>query len=313
MLDSRLILYYAPDTNVPSWGIGMLYTHVRLLRAGGLDAAVLHQRRGFRPTWLKVDVPIVYPRRRMACTLLVVPEVFAADPKILAMAERRVVFVQAASYIASGLASAADYCELGYESAIATMPHIREIVERHYGVPAPVVPPAIAPYFFAPAGELETRPRKRQVVLCPKPWCRDLSIVRQVLRHRLPPLGWRYLELESRPHRAVARAFRESAFHVNVNCHESFNATVPESMAAGCVPICYEAFGGRDYLRSGRNAIVFPTHDAYPLIERTLKMVEEYEDAGLSRIRRAAYATALRYTEAHTATALLKFYSGLLR
>jgi hypothetical protein len=305
-----LILYYAPDTNVPSWGIGMLYTHVRLLRANGIEAAILHQRPRFRPTWLKVDVPIVYPRRRMECTLLVVPEVFAADPKILAMARRRVVFAQAGSYIAPGLGSAADYRELGYECAIAAMPHIREIVERHYGVDAHVVPPSIAPYFFTDAGTLETRPRKRQVVLCPKPWCRDLPIVRQVLRHRLPRMGWRYVELESRPHRAVARAFRESVFHVNVNCHESFNATVPESMAAGCVPICYEAFGGRDFLRPGRNAIVFPTHDAYPLIERTLELVESYEDGSLARIRRAGYKTALRYTESHTEKALLKFFVG---
>lgn len=288
----------------------MLYTHVRLLRANGIDAAVLHQRPRFRPTWLKVDVPIVYPRRRLECTVLVVPEVFAADPKILAMARRRIVFVQAGSYIAPGLGAAADYRELGYERAMAAMPHIRDIVERHYGVVAPVVPPSIAPYFFTGIDALERRPRKRQVVLCPKPWCRDLPIVRQVLRHRLPRMGWRYVELESRPHRAVARAFRESIFHVNVNCHESFNATVPESMAAGCVPICYEAFGGRDFLRPGRNAIVFPTHDAYPLIERTLELVDTYDDSALHRIRRAAYKTALQYTEAQTEKALLKFFVG---
>jgi len=306
-----LILYYAPDTNVPSWGIGMLYTHVRLLNANGIEAAILHQRPRFRPSWIEGDAPIVYPRRRLNCRLLVVPEVFAADPKILAMSERRIVFAQAGSYIASGLGGAADYRELGYECAIAAMPHIREIIERHYGVAAPVVPPSIAPYFFADAAKLETRRRKRQVVLCPKVWCRDLPIVRQMLSHRLPKMGWRYVELEGRPHREVARVFRESAFHVNVNCHESFNATVPESMAAGCVPICYEAFGGRDFLRPGRNAIVFPTHDAYGLIERTLELAESYDGTSLMRIRRGAYVTALRYTEAHTEKALLKFYAEL--
>jgi hypothetical protein len=303
-----LILYYAPDSDIPSWGVGMLYTHVRLLRANGIEAAILHQRAPFRPTWIDIDVPIVYPRRRMECSLLVVPEIFASDPKIAAMARRRIVFAQASSYIAHGMGGAADYRELGYESAIVTMPHIRDIVERHYRVGAHVVPPAIAPYFFAGP---QARRRKRQVAICPKPWCRDLAIVQQVLRHRLPPLGWRLVELEGRPHRAVARVFRESAFHVNVNCHESFNATVPESMAAGCVPICYEAFGGRDFLRPGRNAIVFPTHDAYPLIERLLEMVERCDEDRLDRIRRAAYATAMRYTEAHTEKALLRFYRDL--
>jgi glycosyltransferase involved in cell wall biosynthesis len=287
----------------------MLYTHVRLLRANGIEAAILHQRRPFRPTWIESDVPIVYARRRLECTLLVVPEVFAADPKILAMACRRIVFVQADSYIAPGLREAADYRQLGYEGAIAAMPHIRDIVERHYGVSAPVVTPSIAPYFFAgPA--LETRRRKRMVVICPKPGCRDLPTVRQVLRHRLPPMGWRLVELDGRPHREVARVFRQAAFHVNVNCHESFNATVPEAMAAGCLPICYEAFGGRDYLRPGRNAVVFPTHDAFPLIERVLELADSYESAAVARMRRAAYATALRFTEAHTERALLQFYAA---
>jgi glycosyltransferase involved in cell wall biosynthesis len=303
-----LILYYAPDTDVPSWGIGMLYTHVRLLRANGIEAAILHQRPGFRPTWLDFDVPIVYARLHVDCTLLVVPEVFAADPKILAMARRRIVFVQADSYIAPGLRDAADYRALGYDRAIAAMPHISAIVERHYGVAAPVVPPSIAPYFFADRDTLDTRRRKRQVVVCPKPGCRDLPTVRQVLRHRLPAIGWRLVELEGRPHRAVARVFRESALHVNVNCHESFNATVPEAMAAGCVPVCYEAFGGRDYLRPGRNAVVFPTHDAFPLIERVLELAESFESDRVKRIRRAGYTTALRYTEKQTERALLKFY-----
>src|SRR5262249_34852911 len=162
----RLILYYAPDTDVPSWGIGMLYMHVRLLCANGIDAAILYPRPRFRPTWLTADVPLVFPGRRLDCRVLVVPEGCAADPKILAMARRRIVFVQADSYIAPGLRDAVDYRELGYECAIAAMPHIREIVERHYGVAAPVVPPAIAPYFFTDPKTLDTRVRRRQVVLC---------------------------------------------------------------------------------------------------------------------------------------------------
>ena len=41
------ILYYTPDTNQPSWGIGMLYTHVRLLVENGFDARVLHRASAF--------------------------------------------------------------------------------------------------------------------------------------------------------------------------------------------------------------------------------------------------------------------------
>ena len=311
------VFYYAPDTQTPSWGVGMLYCHVKLLCAHGIDAYVLHQKPGFRPRWLDIQVPRAYRERASFETrprdVLVVPEVFAAEPDVQRHACRRIVFVQASSYIAPGLKTAADYRQLGYAGAIAIMPHVQKIIEKHYGVAAPVIPPCIAPYFFLDRSQ-RTRPRKRQVVLYPKAWCRDFPIVRQMLRDHAGSLGWRVVELENKSHREVARVLRHAAFHVNVNCQESFNATVPEAMAAGCIPICYEAFGGRDYLRDGTNAYVFPTHHAYPLVERTLTMMASYDDmkTELGKVRRGGFRTASHYTEAHTEKALLEYFKPLL-
>jgi hypothetical protein len=308
------VFYYAPDNQTPSWGVGMIYTHVRMLCANGMDAFVLHEKPGFRPSWLDMDAPRAYRGRTSfrarAEDVLVIPEIYAAQPDVRRMAGRRIVFVQASSFISLGLREARDYRQLGYERAIAAMPHVQEIVEKHYGVAAPVVPPCIAPYFFLDRARWD-RPRKRQVALIPKTWCRDFSIVRQMLRDGARDLGWRVVELEKKSHREVARVLRQSAFHVNVNCHESFNATVPEAMAAGCIPICYEAFGGRDYLRNGVNAYVFPTHDAYQLVERTLQLMASYDSMKreLRKVQRGGMATAQRYTEAHTEKALLHYFT----
>jgi glycosyltransferase involved in cell wall biosynthesis len=311
------VFYYAPDNQTPSWGVGMLYTHVKLLCANGIDARVLHDKPGFRPRWLDIDVPRAYRRRASFKTLpvdlLVIPEIFSAEPEVRSMAGRRIVFVQASSFISPGLREASDYRQLGYQGAIAVMPHVQEIVEKYYGVPAPVVPPCIASYFFLDRARRD-QPRKREVALIPKVWCRDCSIVRQMLRDGARALGWQVTELENKSHREVARVLRRAAFHVNVNCHESFNATVPEAMAAGCIPICYEAFGGRDYLKNGVNAFVFPTHHAYPLIERTLQLMASYESIGreLRRVQRGGLETAHRYTEAQTEKALLDYFAPLL-
>ena len=312
------VLYYVSDTNVPSWGVGMIYTHVRLLCANGIEAAVLHTQPGFRPEWMSLDAPRLYLRdgslRIAPDDLLVVPEVHAAEADVLSLARRRVVFVQASSYIASGLGGAKDYRQLGYRGAIAIMPHVREIVERHYGVEAPVIPPCIAPCFFE-SQSAAAKARKRQVALCPKIWCRDFPIIRHTLRAKACALGWTVVELESKPHRHVASVFRQAAIHINVNCQESFNATVPEAMAAGCIPVCYEAFGGQDYLRDSENAYVFPTHHAYPLIERTLELMASWDakQKELARIRRGGRATARRYTEALTEKALLAYFRPLSR
>jgi glycosyltransferase involved in cell wall biosynthesis len=125
-------------------------------------------------------------------------------------------------------------------------------------------------------------------------------------------LGWRVVKLENKTHREVARVLRQPALHVNVNCQESFNATVPEAMAAGCIPICYEAFGAKDYLRDGKNAYVFPTHHAYPLVERTLALMHSWESRQreLQRVRTGGLATVRRYTEAVTKEALGRYFSA---
>jgi hypothetical protein len=296
----------------------MIYTHVRLLCANGIEAAVLHNQPGFRPNWMNSDAPRLYRLdksfRVTRDDLLVVPEVHAAEPDALNLARRRVVFVQASSYIAPGLGSAKGYSQLGYQGAIAIMPHVREIVQRHYGLEAPVIPPCVAPYFFEDESRRVTV-RKRLVALCPKAWCRDFPIVRQMLHSRARAIGWRLVELQDKPHRHVARIFKQAAIHVNVNCQESFNATVPEAMAAGCIPICYEAFGGKDYLRDGENAYVFPTHHAYPLVEHTLELMGSWDtkQRALAGIRSGGRATARRYTEAMTEKALVAYFRPLSR
>jgi hypothetical protein len=291
----------------------MLYTHVKLLCANGIDAAVLHKSPKFRPTWLDMEVPCACSDDAAPEDLLMIPEVFAGEADVLRLPSRRIVFVQASSFIEPGLRGASDYRELGYVGAMAIMPHVQEILKRHYGVEAPLVPPCVAPYFFLGAAKKDL-PRKRQVALYPKLCCRDFPIIRQMLRNRALSLGWRVVELENKTHREVARVLRQAALHVNVNCQESFNATVPEAMAAGCIPICYEAFGGRDYLRDGKNAYVFPTHHAYPLVERTLELMASWEsrERELRGVRRGGLSTARCYTEAVAEKALLRYFRPLL-
>ena len=157
----------------------MIYTHVRLLCANGIDAAVLHSEPGFRPAWMAFDAPRVYLGNGFRATesdLLVVPEVHAAESQVLNLAKKRIVFVQASSYIAPCLGGAKSYRALGYQGAIAIMPHVREIVERHYGLEAPVIPPCIAPWFRRRGGISE----QRRVVICPSRMPR-LPIIRQML------------------------------------------------------------------------------------------------------------------------------------
>jgi hypothetical protein len=316
------ILYYTPDTNQPSWGIGMLYTHVRLLAENGFPAFVLHRQSAFRLAWLDIEVPreaLDDPHFSLSPDdILVVPEVVVDRQVVRDLKCRRIVFVQGSSLIIPGLREHHGYRELGYERAIAVMPHVGKILERHFDVPVAVIPPCIAPYFFEwdrPPGLSSEGARNLEIALYPKPLSEDQANLEWLLKRGLARREhWRLVELRGLSHREVAVVMRRAAFHVSVNCQESFNATVPEAMAAGCISICYEAFGGQDYLRDVHNAYVFPNHHLYPLVDRLFELIDDYPNRAeeLQAMRDRAFQTAAGYRESHTAQALIDFYRPLL-
>ena len=317
-MNSCSIFYLCPDYDTPSWGIGLLYAHVRILRKNRIDASIVHRTPGFRASWISDEVPVLYLEdssfRPSQQDVLVVPEVLASAREISKLDCRRFVFVQGAFLIHQGLGDAVSLSELGYEHAIAVLPHVKEVVESHYGLQADVVPPFIAPYFFADSERLDSTRRSRRLVMFPKPGYRkagyyDYEIVLKNLQRRLSDWpGWELVKLSDRSHEEVAETLKKSMFLVSVNCLEAFNTTVPEAMAAGCIPICYEAYGGRDFLRNRENAFVYSNNEVFPLLGKVYELIENCESLKeqLAALRHAAYQTACDFTEERTETELLR-------
>jgi len=316
-----MIHYLVADHPAPSWGTGMLYEHVRLLREQGREACVLHHHAPYRPAWRELEVPVRYfdepDFAPAASDVVVVPEVLAASEAVQRHPWRRVVFVQGSFLIVGGMGGGVDYADLGYEAAMAVLPHVARIIERHFCVSAEVVPPFIAPYFFHD-GSL---PRQRRVLLAVKEGYRlagvpDEQIAGALLASEIAQRPeWSLVRLTGLTHREVAALMKTSMFLVNVHSHEGFNTTVPEAMAAGCVPICYEAGGGRDFLRDGENAVVFANQEVYALIERVCDLLDRSEEHEpfLARLRAGGERTASSFLPEITAQALARFFSTTLR
>ena len=314
-----MIFYLLGDYAAESWGNGMIYAHVGILREAGFDACALHQHAPFRPDWLDVDVPIRYLDEpgftATADDTVVVPDVLAASEVVQRYPWRRVVFVQGSFSIVYGLQEHPDYAELGYETAITILPHIVRTVERHFGVSANLVPPFIAPYFF----EADSAPRVRRVLFPFKEGYRAFGIPDQEIARRLLEKEikrrpqWSFVLLEGYTHQEVSALMKSSMFLVNVYSHEGFNTTVPEAMAAGCVPVCYEAGGGVDFLRPGENAIVFPNQHVYELVERVCQLMDDFDYSDvrslIDRIRAGGRQTAESFSRKRTAEALVGFFS----
>lgn len=331
------IYYLAPEYDKPSWGIGMLYGHVKLLNRNGIDAAVLHHKRPYRYRWFESDVPVSYLNdssfKIRENDFLVVPEVNVLDDFPRSAGCKKIVFVQGGFLILHRLEKAVNYEELGYRHVIVTMPNIKKIVDTYFGAQSEIIPPFIAPYFFAHDEDARSGDRQRRILLFQNPayagaGCVDYDIALKLLIKRAGTVktklsrqwerrsgdNWEVVELNGMTHRGVSELMKGSSFFVNLNLIEGFNVTVPEAMAAGCIPLCYEAYGGMDYLEDGRNAYVFPNNYVYPLIDKLFSLIENYDNIQdeLDRIRQNAYKTALGYTEEETEKSLLRFFTGLL-
>lgn len=317
------IHYLVADYDRPSWGTALLYEHVALLRELGFDARVIHHRSPFRLTWIDRDVPIAYLDTLAdvpdADDILVVPETLAAEAAGFGWPCRRWVFVQNCFIIVGGLGTARHYPELGYERALAVLPHVASVVERHFGLVPEVIPPFIAPHFFTAAGD--GGQRSQTILMAMKPEYRsvgfpDFDVLTSILGRRLAASpaasGWRLVELSGLHHVEVAERMADASFLVNLNSHEAFNSTVPEAMAAGCLPLCYDFFGGLDFLADGDNAFVFPNHHIYPLVETLLDLLSPSPERAteLDRMRQAARATARRFTRDATRAALARAFAG---
>jgi hypothetical protein len=323
------VYYLVPDYSEPSWGVGMLYAHVGILGRHGYDACAVHDRADFKPAWVEIDAPVVDGAGFQPAPedVVVVPEVLIDDPRLDPVRCRRVVFVQGGFTLLARHAAAIGLRDRGFERAMAVLPNVAEIVAGMTALPVSVVPPFVAPYFFVDPADL-SRPRPERLVVHAKPEIPDYQVALGLLRHavggRLEGLvpaqarqavsTWRIVELEGLSHREVARTMAESSIFVNLNCYEAFNTTVSEAMAAGAVPVCYEAYGPRDYLVDGDNAIVFANNSLFPLVRTVVELMAapgNDREARLRPIRRRAHATASRYDEASTERALIDFFQTL--
>jgi len=335
-IDTPVVYYFAPDFDIPSWGNGVLYNHVDLLNKNGIDAAIIHHKRPFRYSWFESSTKIVYlddPSLKIKENdFLIVPEVNVVDEVAQKIKCRKIIFIQNVFIILTRLDKAYNFSELGYERSIVTMPHMKQAVELNYGVDASVIPVAVAPYFFIDEKDLN-KERSKSVLLFPKNVYKqlgqvDYDILAKILDRRFAKntkklLGiisrqdkskWHAVELKDKAHHEVANIMKESSFFVCVNTLEGFNVAVPEAMAAGCISVCYDAYGGVDYLENNVNAYVFENNYIYPLLEKLFYLMDNYDSLQneLSQIRRKGYETALSYTKKQMEESLLEFYTAIL-
>lgn len=324
-----MIYYYCTDHDSPSWGMAMLYYHVYFLNKNNINACILHDKPGFKLSWLNLNIPIKYIKHKVvpqASDIMVVPEGNVQDKILQSFKCRKYFFLQNSFILFERVAPSA-LNKLAFAGALYYLPHLRKILSTYFEGPLYETSIFVADYFYKEPAKLHDR--KRQIIIYPKSFSRDYNVVERILPEYYKPQGffsklllkhskennWEIVVLKDYTHETVASLMKEAAFFINLNTYEAFNSSVPEAMAAGCINFSFDAFGPSDFLEDGVNAFVFNNNHVFPLLEKLKHYTDNYEDVQvqeqLKNMRLAAFATAQKYTSAKAEKEIVDLMNNL--
>ena len=242
-----MIFYYCPDGfDFPSGGTREMYRHVDILNARGIEAAVLHEKPGFRLGWFENATRVVCIPEVEAVpdSIVVVPEGLAHDIPNVFPGLRKVIFNQNCFYTFGNypLGYRGRY---HYEDVLAVMV---ASVEGEAYLKCAFPKTRVYPTCYGIDAELfhyDPAVKKRQIALMPRKSAEDAKQVMCILRARgetCPIVPIHEVSFDQ-----AARILRESSVFMSFGHPEGLGLPPLEAMACGCTVVGYHGVGGREY------------------------------------------------------------------
>lgn len=313
------VYYLSPDLDKPSGGVRTIYRHVDVLTTLGIEAAVVHSRRGFRCTWFENTTRVASGAevRLRPRDILVTTEWHGPWLHTLPAGVRKVVFNQgpyctfdATPFDGSG--PGAPYAGVpGLEGLLTVSEDGVRLLEYAFpGLTVRRARPVVDRSVFHPgAGERG----RRLGFLARGRRSEERDQLLHILRSRGALDGWEPAPI-SGSEAQVAAGMRECSVFLSFGYREGFGLPPAEAMASGCFVVGYPSLGGTEFFDPAYCTPV-PESDlvAYGAgVEEALRRFEtrprEVEQAGLA----ASAAILGRYSTDGLTGDLRSYYSSLL-
>lgn len=277
------IFFFCPDYDFPSGGVRVIYRHVDVLNSLGVEAYVVHKKRGYRCKWFDNSTPVLYiengvawraykrlgrflgrnyaegvmlygnSRRKVGVEdIFVVPEILGPNVGKFAPGIPKVILNQGCYLTFRGYP---------LDRALPTSPYMSKDVVAvlinsddgltwlQYafgGLNVSRFHVSIDPKLFCYKGD-----KKRQICFSPR---KNHGMVRhliQTLIARDALAGFELVPFSGIDQVAVAKIMQESAIFLNFGQYEGFGLPPAEAMACGCVVIGFHGGGGKEFMRPG--------------------------------------------------------------
>ncbi len=308
------IHFVCPDTDAPSGGIRVIYRHVDHLVAGGIDAAVVHETTGFRPTWFDATAtPVRYADHLDVVPghdLLVIPEIYGPDLHLIGPGVAKVVFNQNAYNTFAGYAT-----PLTHSAYTQPEVHAAVVVSEdnaaylRYAFPQLDVRRTVNcvdPALFHPHDA-----KQRRLAWMPRKNADQARQVLNLLAARGALDGWEVTELDGLDERGVAEALRHTTVFLATGYPEGCPCPPKEAMAAGCVVVGYHGMGGRDYFTE-QTGVPVPMGDIVAFAQAAERALQRPQDQLIADGARAAAIIAGRYSPQAERDSVLATWGDLL-
>jgi hypothetical protein len=244
---------------------------------------------------------------------VVIPEVFIPHlDRVDPLPGNRVLFCQNHFYLFDALPVGGSLRDMGFGEVLSSSTVITQCLHSVFGIEGTYVPCSLDHQLFKPSDE----PPRIQVAFMPRRGNLHVRMAMTIIKNRNPDLcvvPW--VAIDGFSEQETADILRSSAVYLATGYREGLGLPSLEAMACGCIVVGFKAGGGKEYA-TNLNGMWVPDEDGFALAvyleDCLVKLLDDYNDPGLSRIRQEAKKTAGRYSRNSQKETLIKFWKDKL-
>ena len=298
------IYYLCRDDNTPSGGRRILYRHVDILNAAGLNASIVHFTPDFRLTWFDNKTAVTH-----SDAVKITPEDYVVAPETFGPSigdidtTRLVIFNQNVHYTWAGYQgneTRTPYHGDNLRGVMTVSEHNKQLLS--YMLPFLTVDRVVVGLDT----DLFTYSDKKDkaIAYMPRRGSNDLGQVLQALKWRGALHGWELIPIHNMNHEQVAAALKRAAIFLSTGYQEGCPMPPLEAAACGCKVIGYTGYGGDEYCRD------IDFWDIWPGDIYSFARAVEHEMAafGQNDRRQASDYARTAYSPKHEQESVLSFW-----